>query len=238
MRKRKNSRSTPLLSVIVPVFNEQETIETLIRKVKQSVIKKIELIVVDDSSTDNTRKILKKNQKLIDKLILKERNEGKGSAIREGIKVATGEIIIFQDADLEYDPIEYPKIIQPILDGKADVVYGSRFMGSQAHRVVYFWHYLANRFLTFVSNMFTNLNLSDMETCYKAFRSDLLKSIEIKENSFGIEPEITAKVAKAKARVYEVGISYHGRTYEEGKKIGPVDAVEALFAIIKYNIFG
>lgn len=238
MRKRKNSRSTPLLSVIVPVFNEQETIETLIRKVKQSVIKKIELIVVDDSSTDNTRKILKKNQKLIDKLILKERNEGKGSAIRKGIKVATGEIIIFQDADLEYDPIEYPKIIQPILDGKADVVYGSRFMGSQAHRVVYFWHYLANRFLTFVSNMFTNLNLSDMETCYKAFRSDLLKSIEIKENSFGIEPEITAKVAKAKARVYEVGISYHGRTYEEGKKIGPVDAVEALFAIIKYNIFG
>lgn len=238
MRKRKNNRSTPLLSVIVPVFNEQETIETLIRKVKQSVIKKIELIVVDDSSTDNTRKILKKNQKLIDKLILKERNEGKGSAIRKGIKVATGEIIIFQDADLEYDPIEYPKIIQPILDGKADVVYGSRFMGSQAHRVVYFWHYLANRFLTFVSNMFTNLNLSDMETCYKAFRSDLLKSIEIKENSFGIEPEITAKVAKAKARVYEVGISYHGRTYEEGKKIGPVDAVEALFAIIKYNIFG
>lgn len=238
MKKRKSKTSSPLLSVIVPVFNEQETVEVIIKKIRKSEVKNIELIVVDDCSSDNTRKILNKNKKLIDKLILKDINQGKGSAIREGIKVSEGEIIIFQDADLEYDPIEYPKIIQPILDGKADVVFGSRFMGSEAHRVVYFWHYLANRFLTFVSNMFTNLNLSDMETCYKAFRSDLLKSIEIKENSFGIEPEITAKVAKAKARVYEVGISYYGRTYEEGKKIGPIDAVEALIAIIRYNIIG
>lgn len=227
----------PLLSVVMPVYNEQETIAEIIRQVRSSGIDSIELIVVDDKSTDKTRKILKVLEPIIDKLIFKENNEGKGSALREGIYHATGDIVIIQDADLEYDPKEYQQLIQPIIDGRADVVYGTRFMGSQAHRVVYFWHYVANTILTLASNMFTNLNLTDMETCYKVFKREIIQSIEIKENSFGIEPEVTAKVAKLKVKVYEVGISYHGRTYEEGKKIGLKDAFRAIWAIVKYNLF-
>lgn len=234
--KKTSKKKTPLLSVVMPVYNEQETITEIIKQVRNSGIKSIELVVVDDCSIDNTRKILKNISSSIDVLVLKEKNGGKGSALREGIKKATGEIVIIQDADLEYDPQEYTKLLQPIIDGRADVVYGSRFMGSEAHRVVYFWHYLANMLLTTFSNMFTNLNLTDMETCYKVFRRELIQSIEIKENSFGIEPEITAKIAKLKPRIYEVGISYHGRTYEEGKKIGLKDAFRAVWAIVKYNL--
>jgi len=222
--------------VIVPVFNEEKTIEQIISEIRNSGIKSIELIIVDDGSTDSTRNILKKNKNNVNILILKEKNEGKGSALREGIKRATGEIVIIQDADLEYDPKEYSKLIAPIIDGRADVVYGSRFMGSDAHRVVYFWHFAANNLLTLFSNIFTNLNLSDMESCYKVFRREIIQSIKIEENSFGIEPEITAKIAKKKVRIYEVGISYHGRTYEEGKKIGLKDAFQAVWAIVKYNL--
>jgi len=235
-KKMTPSKIIPLLSVIVPVFNEEKTIKQIISQIRNSGIKQIELIVVDDGSTDSTRNILKKNKKEIDILILKETNEGKGSALREGIKKATGEIVIIQDADLEYDPKEYLKLIAPITDGRADVVYGSRFTGSEAHRVVYFWHFLANSFLTTLSNIFTNLNLTDMESCYKVFRREIIQSINVEENSFGIEPEITAKISKKKVRIYEVGISYHGRTYEEGKKIGLKDAFQAVWAIIKYNL--
>ncbi len=235
MNKRKNKKQ-PLLSVVIPVYNEENTIEEIIKQVRNSSINSLELIVIDDKSTDNTKKILKKIQKDIDVLILKKKNGGKGSALREGFKKVTGKIVIIQDADLEYDPQEYRKLIKPILDDKADVVYGSRFMGADAHRVVYFWHYTANNLLTLLSNIFTNLNLSDMETCYKVFRREIIQSIELKENSFGIEPELTAKIAKKKVRVYEVGISYHGRTYEEGKKIGLKDAFTAVWAIIKYNL--
>jgi len=230
------NKNVPLLSVIMPVFNEQETIEEIISQVRNSGIKSLELIVVDDKSTDDTRKILTMLKDKIDVLVLKDENSGKGSALREGIKKAAGHIVIIQDADLEYDPQEYLKLIKPITDGRADVVFGSRFMGSDAHRVVYFWHFAANSLLTLFSNIFTNLNLTDMETCYKVFKREIIQSIDIKENSFGIEPEITAKIAKKKVRIYEVGISYHGRTYEEGKKIGFKDALRAFWAIIKYNI--
>ena len=228
------------LSVIIPCYNEIHTIEKILNKIKKLSISKIEVILVDDCSNDGTRekihdKIINKN--LVDKILYHDKNLGKGAAIRTGIKAATGEIIIIQDADLEYDPIEYQKLIKPIMDKKADVVYGSRFLGESEHRVLYFWHRVANAILTILSNIFTNINLTDMETCYKVFKAEIIKNIEIEENRFGFEPEITAKISKLKCRIYEVGISYHGRTYDEGKKIGWQDAFKAIYCIFKYNIF-
>jgi glycosyltransferase involved in cell wall biosynthesis len=197
-----------------------------------------EIIVVDDCSTDGTRELLRGEVgQLVEQVLYHERNQGKGAALRTGIAAATGGIVLIQDADLEYDPAEYPRLVQPILDGKADVVFGSRFMGGQPHRVLYFWHRVGNGILTTMSNIFTNLNLTDMETCYKVFRRELIQSIEIKEDRFGFEPEITAKVARKKCRVYEVGISYYGRTYEQGKKINWKDGLRAVFCIVKYNLF-
>jgi len=228
----------PLLSVIMPVYNEEQTLLQIIKRVKNSPIKNLEIIAIDDKSTDGSRKILEKllQKKIIDQLILKEQNEGKGSAINLALKKVTGEIVIIQDADLEYDPQEYDKLLAPIIEGRADVVYGSRFISPQAHRVVYFWHYVANVILTLWSDMFTNLNLTDMETGYKAFRRSAIAGLEIEEKAFGIEPEITAKIARRNLRIYEVGISYAGRTYEEGKKIGLKDAFRAFWAVVKYNV--
>ncbi len=226
-----------ILSVIIPCFNEKNTIKEIILAVKNSSYKNQEIIIVDDFSTDGTREILQNEiAPLVDKIIYQTHNQGKGSALRTGIAEASGDIIIIQDADLEYDPKEYLKIITPILENKADVVYGSRFISGESRRVLYFWHRVANFILTTLSNIFTNLNLSDMETCYKAFRSDIVKKINIEENRFGFEPEITAKIAKTKCRIYEVGISYNGRTYAEGKKITWKDGFRALYCIIKYNL--
>ena len=226
-----------ILSVIIPCFNEKNTIKEIILAVKNSSYKNQEIIIVDDFSTDGTREILQNEiAPLVDKIFYQTHNQGKGSALRTGIAEASGDIIIIQDADLEYDPKEYLKIITPILENKADVVYGSRFISGESRRVLYFWHRVANFILTTLSNIFTNLNLSDMETCYKAFRSDIVKKINIEENRFGFEPEITAKIAKTKCRIYEVGISYNGRTYAEGKKITWKDGFRALYCIIKYNL--
>lgn len=223
------------LSVIVPCFNEAGTIETILGRIRDSCRFPNEVIVVDDFSSDGTRELLRSgHNNVVDKVIFHDRNLGKGAALRSGFNAATGDIIIIQDADLEYDPAEYPKLIQPILDNRADVVYGSRFMGGGPHRVLYFWHYVGNRFLTLCSNMFTNLNLTDMETCYKVFRKEILDQIRIEEDRFGFEPEITAKIAKLNCRIYEVGISYSGRTYGEGKKIGWRDGLRALWCILKY----
>jgi len=228
------------LSIIIPVFNEEKTIQEVIESVLNAPlpleIKDIEIIIVNDCSTDNTSNILKsiKNDKI--KIIHHSKNQGKGAAIRTGIENITGDIVIIQDADLEYDPNEYPNLLDPIIRDKADVVYGSRFLGSGPHRVVYYWHYIGNNILTTISNMFTNINLTDMETCYKVFRKEIIKKIKIKENRFGFEPEITAKIAKLKCRIYEVGISYYGRTYEEGKKINWKDGVRAIWCILKYNL--
>ena len=226
------------LSVIIPCYNEVHTIDKIVEAVKRSPYKDKEVIIVDDYSTDGTREKLRGEvEPSVDKVVYHDANQGKGAALRTGIKEATGDMVIIQDADLEYDPIEYPRLVAPILEGKADVVYGSRFMGNEPHRVLYFWHRVGNMALTLLSNMFTNLNLTDMETCYKVFRRDIIQSIMIEENRFGFEPEITAKIAKTGCRVYEVGISYYGRTYAEGKKIGWRDGLRAIFCIIKYNLF-
>ena len=224
------------VSIVIPCFNEANTIEYLVQAVLSAPLTNREIIIVDDYSTDSTREILRtKIDGLVDKIIYHESNQGKGAALRTGFSNVTGDVVIIQDADLEYNPQEYPVLLKPILDGKADVVYGSRFQGGQAHRVIYFWHYKGNQFLTLLSNMFTNLNLTDMETCYKAFRIDILKKIKIQENRFGFEPEITAKIAQLGCRIYEVGISYSGRTYDEGKKISWKDGLRAIWCILKYN---
>ncbi len=224
------------LSVIIPCFNEVNTIEQVIEAVKAAPVRSIEIIIVDDCSTDGTQAVLARCESRVHQVFYHRKNRGKGAALRTGFAAATGEVVIVQDADLEYDPQDFPRMIEPILQNKADVVFGSRFMGSAPHRVVYYWHMLGNQFLTTLSNMLTNINLSDMETCYKAFRREIIQSIVIEENRFGFEPEITAKVSKLDCRIYEVGISYYGRTYREGKKIGWKDGVRAIFCILKYNL--
>ena len=226
------------LSVVIPCFNELGTISQVVKAVKSSPVKDCEIIIVDDCSTDGTRELLRGHiESQVDQVIYHPKNKGKGAALRTGFAAATGDIVIVQDADLEYDPHEYPLMIEPIIQDKADAVFGSRFQGGRPHRVVYYWHMVGNKFLTTLSNMFTNINLSDMETCYKAFRREVIQSIKIQENRFGFEPEITAKVARMGCRIYEVGISYYGRTYKEGKKIGWKDGIRAIFCIIKYNLF-
>jgi glycosyltransferase involved in cell wall biosynthesis len=223
------------LSVVIPVFNEEQWIARLVERVQAVPIPK-EILIVDDCSTDATRQILESLRADNVRIFYQPVNQGKGAALREGFRHATGNVVVVQDADLEYDPAEYPRLIQPILDNRADVVYGSRFIG-ESHRVLYFWHSVANTMLTTLSNMFTNLNLTDMETCYKVFRREVLQDITLKSNRFGFEPEITAKIAKKKNpswRIYEIPISYSGRTYEEGKKIGLKDAIQAFFCIVRY----
>jgi glycosyltransferase involved in cell wall biosynthesis len=226
------------VSVLIPCFNEKNTIEKIVDRINNLENIDLEIIVIDDNSNDGTTEILKsKINKQVSQIIFNRKKHGKGYCIKKGIEGATGDIILIQDADLEYDPKEYYKLLKPIKDGNADVVYGSRFIGGDERRILFFWHTIANKLLTLLSNMFTNLNLTDMETCYKVFKKDLMKGIDLKENGFGFDPEITAKIAKQKPKIYEVGISYFGRTYEEGKKINLKDAFIVLKCIIIYNLF-
>ncbi len=233
-----------LLSVVVPVYNERNTLRDILQRIKEVPIRK-EIILVDDGSKDGTRDILAQietepvEEGNVVRVIYHQKNTGKGGALRTGFAEAKGDIVIIQDADLEYDPAEFPRLLQPIVEGKADVVFGSRFLGDYSHRVLYYRHYLANQVLTTLSNWFSNLNLTDMETCYKVFKADVLKQIlpTLRQNRFGFEPEITAKVARLKVRVYELSISYSGRTYEEGKHIGWKDGVKALYCIVRYSLF-
>ena len=225
------------ISIVIPCFNEKNTILDIIEKVKKESIYEKEIIVIDDYSTDGTREILEKTSSQNNfKLILNKQNFGKGYSVRQGIAAASGDIILIQDADLEYDPSDYPKLIEPIKKGYADVVYGSRFVGSDEKRVLFYWHRVGNFILTTLSNMLSNLNLTDMENCYKVFRSETIKSINLKENRFGFEPEVTAKIAKKNCKIYEVGVKYYGRTYDQGKKIGWKDGISAIRCIFKYNL--
>ena len=227
------------LSVIIPCYNEENTLKSILDKVSNQNFIEKEIIVIDDFSTDNSRKILANYQQDQEnvKIIYNLQNKGKGYSIRQGLKLATGDIILIQDADLEYSPDDYKNLIKPILDGNADVVFGSRFIGSQETRVLYFWHTLGNRFLTLLSNMLTNLNLTDMECCYKVFKKDVIKNINLSEDRFGFEPEITAKISKKNLRIYEIGVKYFGRKYEDGKKITWKDGFAAIFCIVYYNLF-
>jgi glycosyltransferase involved in cell wall biosynthesis len=226
------------ISVIVPCFNERETIEQIIGAVRRAPLQEREIIVVDDGSTDGTTAVLReKIAPLVDRIIYQPVNRGKGAALRAGFAAAGGEAILVQDADLEYDPADYSILLAPILSGDADAVFGSRFMGGRPHRVLYFWHMVGNKFLTLLSNMLTNLNLTDVETGYKAFQASIIKNLDLRENRFGFEVEVAAKLAKARCRIYEVGISYSGRTYDEGKKVNWKDGVRAIYAILRYSVF-
>src|SRR5213083_1171998 len=225
------------VSIVIPCYNEKNTIEKIVEAVRNALIQIKEIIVVDDCFQVGTQAVLRERlSQMVDRIIYHPANRGKGAALRSGFAAATGDIILVQDADLEYSPEDYPLLLEPIMSGKADAVFGSRFMGGRPHRVLFFWHMVGNKFLTLLSNMFTNLNLTDMETGYKAFRASLIKSIELEENRFGVEPEIIAKLARRGCRIYEVGISYSGRTYREGKKINWKDGIRAVYAIVKYNV--
>src|SRR5213595_4189554 len=227
------------ISIVIPCYNEKPTIEKIVEAVRLAAISSREIIIVDDFSQDGTRAVLEeKVSQMVDRIIYHQVNRGKGAALRSGFAAATGEIVLVQDADLEYNPEDYPVLLEPLLSGKADAVFGSRFMGGRPHRVLFFWHMAGNRFLTLLSNIFTNLNLTDMETGYKAFKASVIKSIHLEEDRFGIEPEIIAKLARRGCRIYEVGISYSGRTYAEGKKVNWKDGVRAIYAIVKYNLEG